>query len=76
MLEDGCRAFSTAVWERFEFEFCPKLTSWKSRTNELLQKITRMMNRPLDSYFIFNLVFYLFFYYLVNKNVCQKSEYR
>ena len=35
-LEQGCYSHVSAVWDRYEFEHCRKLTSWKRRTGFLV----------------------------------------
>ena len=35
-LEQGCYSHVAAVWDRYEFEHCRKLTSWKRRTGFLV----------------------------------------
>ena len=31
-LEEGCYQFNDSVWDRYEFQNCNKLTSWRQRT--------------------------------------------
>ena len=37
-LEQGCYSHVAAVWDRYEFEHCRKLTSWKRRTGFLVSE--------------------------------------
>ena len=41
-LEQGCYSHVAAVWDRYEFEHCRKLTSWKRRTGFLVSLLPRI----------------------------------
>jgi len=66
-LEQGCYSHVSAVWDRYEFEHCRKLTSWKRRTGFLVsslrnfqkmkvffQIIRNFENLPKKEYFLKN----------------------
>ena len=50
-LEQGCYSHVSAVWDRYEFEHCRKLTSWKRRTGFLVSSLQNFQKMKVFSNF-------------------------